>query len=58
MSRYEQLVTILNNNTKTVFKPDTDKDRAIKESIANGTFEGPDSIEDIIDNIKEENLNE
>ena len=43
-------------NGKTVFQPDTDKDRALKESIANGTFEGPDSIEDIIDNIKEESL--
>ena len=43
-------------NGKTVFQPDTAKDRALKESIADGTFEGPDSIEDVIDNIKEESL--
>ena len=38
------------------FQPDTDKERAVKESIANGTFEGPDSIEDVIDNMKEKEL--
>ena len=44
-------------NGKTVFQPDTDKDRELKKSIALGTFEGPDSIEDVIDNMKETNLN-